>query len=258
MTEWTERMSARVKLAKALKAQMARSMTFGMVEEDLDEIIQQGEIAEEADLDQRAELAQHKVSRSERSISATKLKEEEDGLRDRLLPVVGDLERAGQRSQGLWLSTVSFARFRIRDLAPAAGEVPAGGDADDAAAEDAHESGTLAEAGDAPQRVRVERQDAMNRFRGLAGFCRALLAPERVAIVARLEARGFSQARLEALGQDAKVLADLGRNLMKAAEATAREAEAAGRQQRRWRECRRMIRKACVGDAELAGLLAAC
>lgn len=259
MAEWTERVGARTKLALMLKGKLPRAVAAGLVEEDLDEIIQQGKAAEEADQDQRAQLAQLQVSRRERSVNATTLKEDEDALRDRLLPVVGDLNRMGEAQQALWLSTVSYKRYRVRELAPAdpGGAAAAEEESGEADRED-DEATDAPGAAEAPKRVRVERLDAPSRFRGTAGFCRGLLAPERAVIVARLAARGFSRDKVESLGQDAKALADQGSNLLQAAEATARESKAVEAQQARWSECRRMIKKACIGDAELAVQFAKC
>jgi hypothetical protein len=103
---------------------------------------------------------------------------------------------------------------------------------------------------------RVEREDKLTRLDGLANLVATILTREK--LVAELTARGLDAAALTALQVDAAASARAGKNTRKAADATAREAEAVRKQKGAWIANRRMIRKAVRGNPELERLFAEC
>jgi FtsZ-binding cell division protein ZapB len=76
--------------------------------------------------------------------------------------------------------------------------------------------------------------------------------------VSAFEARSVTRAEIESLASDAETVAETGRNVMQAAEATSREAAAVGAQRRKWQQVRRMVRKAVKGVPELEKKYAEC
>lgn len=242
--QWTPETSARVKVARALQAKPELMKREGLLPRDLDVIITQGEAAQAADRDQQAQLAQLEVQRTNRKVEAKDLDAADADLRKRMPMVIQDLEEdANTRDQALWVSRLSFSRYRFRKLAPVI---------------DAAAPPTDAEVAVVEKVKRVVRQDAPSRFGGLAAFCFALLADDRRPIVERLAERGISAERLAELAGDAQAVADKGRNVKLAAEATEREEAAARAQRIKWSACEQAIRAACSGDRELALLLADC
>jgi hypothetical protein len=98
----------------------------------------------------------------------------------------------------------------------------------------------------------------MTRAAGVAAFCRALVKAGREPIVAVFAARGMPKEQLESIAAAAEALAQAGRNVMIAAEATKRETEAVAAQRRKWQQIRRMVRKAVTGIPELEKKYAEC
>ena len=243
MNQYTLLVSHRTLYVEALVKQPARFEEAGLEETDLRELITEGLAARAADQDQRAQLAMGQVMRSERRVEAEVLDQDEHKLRIRLPMVVASLLKSPDKAivrQGRWLGALSVDRYRFRHLKPI--EDPEG--APDAAL---------------VERVkRVVREDAESRFSGLAAFCDAITQPERGVIIERFAARGLDAAWFASVAADAHAAAALGRNVTRAAEATAREAEAVGRFKEKWSECRLALREAAEGDAELEHLWAKC
>ena len=250
MAHYTVRVGARAALARELQqpARAARAQAAGLTGADLEVVAAQGEAAREADREQHEQLAQVGATRSGRALSAAEVRSREDALRARLPVVVHELE-ASDRALAAWLGQLSFARYRLRELAlPVTAATPTASADPSAAPVDA----------DVKKVTRVEREDLVTRTDGLAAFCEAITKPEREPIVAKLTERGLDRNALVALGADADALARAGRNVTRGVEATAREATAAAAQQARWRVTRRMFAAACAGDPDLATLLASC
>lgn len=244
---YTPRVGARAELAEMiLNGHLERAKEEGLTEDDLNTLITTGREAQQADLEQRMELADMHSSRTERSLKAEDIFAREEKLRNRMLAVIGDLQKSEPRL-ARWLSVLSFARFRFRELA---------GEARGAEQEGGEE---LTE--EIKKVERVERQDIPTRLEGLANFCTALCQPGREPVVEAFAARGYSRELIEQLGDDARELARLGRNRMVAAAATEREAAAVRAQSERWSQVRRMIRAVALGPGappELKAKLADC
>ncbi len=244
MDQWTPRVTARRLLAEALEKQPERVRKAGLLEKDLEVLIAEGRKAEEADAEQKEQLAQAYAALSNRSQAAKDLAAREGGLRDVITAVIDDLQEEHPR-QAQWLSRLSFARFRIRDLAHK-------GDS-------GAETDTDAEAEEDIKKVqRVEKEDQITRARNLGRYCRALLRPTRKVIMDQLAKRGLGPDDLELIATDAEAFVESGRNVMVAAEATAREAIAAAAQKRKWKAIRRLARNAVQGDSGLEKKLAEC
>ena len=99
--------------------------------------------------------------------------------------------------------------------------------------------------------TRVRREDIPTRATALAALCRALLKPGREPIITAFEARGMPAGEIESLAQQAEALAEAGRNVKVAVEATDREAEAVAKQKRKWGLIRRMVRSAVASVPDL-------
>lgn len=236
MSSVDTRVENRTKLAKALKTKLARATAAGLLEEDLDGIAKHGDDAIEADREQKAQLAQDDGTRSERASTMRSILERGDALRDRIPAVVFALRKGNQSAAAAFLAALSFSRFRLRDLGPIDPEVAAQPEV--RAVE------------------RVEREDKLTLLNGLAQLAKTLLPSEP--IVAELAKRGIDRETLARLQTDAEAEWNRGKNVRKAAEATAREAEAVKAQKELWDAHRRMIRAAVKGDADLERLYAEC
>lgn len=248
--QWTPRVTARAELATLLKTKFPdRATGAGLTPADLDTLIDQGKVARDADVLQKEQLAEMGADRTARKVDAEQLFSREDELRDRLPAVIGDVTKAGRKDLADFLGNLSFARYRFRDLAPppappaTSGEPPPPAPPQDP---------------DVAKVARVEREDIPTRLSGLAAFCVALARPGREPIVAALGARGLAADALTKLGDDAETLRKLGRNALRATEATATEAAAAGAQRAKWNEVRRMVRKAVRGEPTLETKYADC
>jgi len=255
MDQWTPRTTARAELAEMLLGpHAARARAAGLVEADLEALRTHGRKAERADRLQREQLAQINAERTLRKELNQEIGAREDALRDRLPAVIGELSDASDpstRELGLWLGNLSFARYRFREITPSP-----------AARQVVEEETPCAKADSTVEELRsvkrVERADTVTRMRGLEAFCEALLRPGREPIVKVLAQRGLSPDDLRTLADDARHLAELGRNVTRAAEATSIEAEAARAQNIVWRRIRRMLRKAVQGVPELEKKWAEC
>lgn len=239
--QWTTKVGSRVQLAQKLLEQPERMSKAGLLEKDLRALIALGVAAQLADREQKAQLAALEVIRGKRKVDAEELDASEDMLKDRLPLVIDDLEEsedAAKQDEGKWLRALSFKRYRYRDMTEA----------------------TMVAVDDALARrvARVERRDASARFDGLAALSAALQAPGHAAILTGLAERGVSAEWLEDVQLDAEAMVAQGRNVKKAAEATAREEEAARGQRLKWAAARRAVRTACAGSDELMLLLADC
>jgi hypothetical protein len=237
---YTARNGARTQIAELIKRNyLDLAHGVGLTEADLDAIIDHGETAREADRQQQVQLATIQGQRADRKFTAADIFRREEEMRDRTPLVIGSLAETDP-AQARWLSALSFARYRIRELPVSPEEL-----ANDPAV----------------KRVeRVEREDIPTRLAALANFCKSILEPGREPIVAAFEARALTRADIETLGADADALARLGRNLPAAAEATAREAEAVKAQNEMWSRARKAIRKVVhlAGTTELKAKLADC
>lgn len=237
---YTPRVGARAELATAIKRdQMDAARAAGLTEEDLDVIATQGNAARDADRQQNDELALLAAERSGRKLDAREIFEREEQLKARLPAVVAKVA-ADDPALGRWLSTLSFARYRVRTLPKSAG-VDAAADAPEIKAVE-----------------RVAREDIPTRLAALASFCNAIVQPTRDAIIVELAARGRDRAWVETLRDDADALARQGRNAARGADATAREYDAVRAQSARWRMVRAMIRTAVSGSPELKAKLSEC
>lgn len=249
---YTSRVGNRAALAQLLKDKyLADATNTGLSAADLDVIITQGTIARDADREQHEQLAANSAARADHAASARGVFEREEELRARLPAIPGDLGAANQALAD-WLSHLTFARYRFRDVAapPARPAAPASPAAPGAP--------TAADVEEAKKVERVLRADMPTRLDGLAAFCAALLKPGREPIVAALAARGFDQAKLAALGADAEAAAKHGLNKLPAAEATARESDAVVAQRAKWSAVVRMIKAVARKHPDVASKLADC
>lgn len=238
---YTSRVGARAEIAAAIKDNhLDAARSAGLTEEDLDILITQGRIAKEADREQQEELAAIQAQRSNRKLEAADIFRREEQLKARLPAVAWRLNN-DDPALARWLSALSFARYRMRDLPKAKS-----GDSSDA------------EAPEVRKVIRVTREDIPTRLEALASFCTAILQPGRDAIVVELSARALDRAWLEALRDDADALARQGRNVGHGAAATAREVEAVKAQRARWLMVRRMIRDVAQTVPALKVKLAEC
>ncbi|MFO0674890.1 MAG: hypothetical protein U0235_35615, partial [Polyangiaceae bacterium] len=191
MSHWTPKVDARVRLARRLKDKLPKKVKLT----DLDRLITHGEAAKKADEEQRAQLASASVDVNERSKAAAAVIENETEIRDTVPAVIADLETHGNHRDALFLARLSFARFRVRELASTAADA----------------TGTAADA-DAVKRVeRVEREDYVTRASGLAAFIDAVLAPGREALAAAFAERELDAAQLGQMRTAAAELAALGK-----------------------------------------------
>jgi len=239
----TQRIEARTSLAGELgKPEHAeRRRRAGLVESDLATIVRTGAEAAVQDRLQHEDLAAQRQGQKDLLQAREIVETETEEIRNRLPAVIQDLAAvAATQALAGWLAVASFDRFRVREVTPAAptGTPPA--------APAAHE--------------RVTREDRMSRAHSLAQFLQAILQPERAAIVEALGQRGMNRDRLTKLAQTAETLVGkLGdKAVLKPAEATEREAAAVAAQKLKWEACRRMIRAAVRGNADLERLWAAC
>lgn len=255
MHHWTPRTTARAELAELLRDRYSeRAKAAGLTLAELDAISRHGREAAHADEEQKKQLARVAAERGAQKDLKTDVFAREDALRDRLPAVVRELWAVDDRDSARWLSNLSFARYRFRELSPAASSTTDAPPAEAAAPCD----GDSKEAQTLRAVQRVTRADVQTRARGLAAFCRALLEPDATPILKRLAERGLSPDDLRSLADDATRLAEMGRNELRAVEATAAEAEAVRAQLEVWRGARRMIRKAVQGVPELEKKWAEC
>jgi hypothetical protein len=239
--QWTPTITARRELAELLLLQPDKYLAAGILESDLQTIIREGRLAEAADAEQKEQLAEGAAIRAGRKSEIDALLVKEQLLRSVAIAVVHDL-LPGHPAQARFLRSLSFARFRVRELAQPAGDPDAS--ADDTAEVKAVEW--------------VEREDQMTRARNLGRYCQALLRPGREVVRDQFAARKIDTAMLEQITRDAAAFADAGRNTIKAAEATAREATAVAAQKATWRAVRRLVRVAVRGDRALEAKYTEC
>ncbi|MBN2563328.1 MAG: hypothetical protein JXQ75_20600, partial [Phycisphaerae bacterium] len=116
MDKWTPRVTARRELAELLKKQPDRVAGANLLMEDMEVLIEEGRKAEEADAEQKEQLAEGMVDRAERKEMVASIFQREDVLRGVASAVVHDLKEERPR-ESMWLSFLSFARFRLRDIA---------------------------------------------------------------------------------------------------------------------------------------------
>lgn len=256
MEQWTPRVSGRRQLSELLLKQPDRVLNANLLPEDLEVVITEGRNAEEADAEQKEQLTDGTVDRKGRAEEAKKLFQREDDLRDVVVVVVDGIEKDHPK-QAEWLSRLSFARFRIRELRDKTGNVtPTTAEADSTATTESTSDAEGEE--DIRQVGRVEQEDQITRSRNLGRYCRAILRPNRAVIVEQLALRNFGREVLERLATDAEKFTEGGRNLKQAVEATQREAKAAAAQKKKWNVIRRLVRKAVRGDSELEKKFAEC
>lgn len=245
MSQFTPRVAARTAIAKLiLDNHMPDATKVGITQADLDVIVAQGLLAAKADEEQQEQLAAAHVRRSGQKEAKDSLFAQEDALRNRLPAVIGDLAASPNpepRALAPWLDRLSFSRYRFRVLPAEAGEPP-----------------TPAEEEEVRMVKRVEREDIGSRSSALASFCRALTKPGRENIVAAFEARGLTKAELESMAVDASAVAESGKNVLQAAEATQREADAVKAQKAKWSQVRRMIRALAKDHPELQNKMSEC
>jgi hypothetical protein len=241
---YNARIDARTTVSQELaKAEHAdRCARAGLLPADLLEIVRLGNEARTQDRLQHEDLASQRKDQQDVVRTRDTFEEEQEELRRRLPAVVLDLAAApATEPLSRWLAAASFDRFRIRTATP-----PAAAPSTPAPA--------------APDRERVAREDRLSRAQSATQFLQSLLQPERAPIVEALGRRGMGRERLETLGRTAETLVGrLGdKAVLKRSDATAREAAAVAAQKEKWDACRRMIRAAVQGHADLERLFAAC
>lgn len=241
---YTQRVGARADLAEMIKRDhLTIAIEEGLTEGDLDTLIMHGRAARTADREQKEELQDGTDERSGRSLKAEEIFEREERLRNRLLATAAEVSKTDPRL-GKWLSGISFARYRLRELSDTSAP--------------STEGATPAEAAEIKKVERVEREDIPTRLEALSNFCTALLQPGREVIVERFAARGFTREMIESLGDDAEALAKQGKNRVRAAAATEREAAAARAQLECWMLVRRMVRATAARVPTLMAKYAEC
>lgn len=249
MHQWTPRTTARAELAEMLRDKYPeRARAAGVAMAELDEISAHGRKAAEADRIQKKQMATIAAERGAQKDLKLDVFAREDALRDRLPSIIRQLWKVDDRHSARWLTSLSYARYRFREIAPADAQMPEA----EPCANESKESRVLRAV------QRVAKADVPTRANGLAAFCQALLDPEGETIIKRLAERDFPPEVLRCLADDAQKLANMGRNLTRAAEATATEAEAVRAQLDAWQGARRTIRKAVQGIAELEKKWAEC
>ena len=243
---FNSRVQARTVLARKL-----RSPTYsdnlakaGLCEADLTTIQENGERAEQYDRKQHDDLGAQRQTIAVAAEEGRQFEGEYEHLRNRIPAVVADLKSTDPALAG-WLTSVAFETMRVvvRDPALQPGADP------NAPAAPAK-----------PVKEMVERRDRYARTLAAAQFSAALLEPERKSVVRAMAKRGFPEKRLQAFHALAQSLTDRlgGVENLKASDFTRLESEAVTVQKLHWEACRRMIRVAVQGDAELERLWAAC
>jgi hypothetical protein len=248
MDQWTTKVTTRRQIAELLLKQPERIRKAKLLPRELQVIIDQGQKAEQADAEQREQLTAGDVDRSAKSASTKSLFARETELRNVMAAVVDDLRDEAPALAEL-LARLSFARFRIRELA-AEPAMPTGDATPETTSRPEDEEIRSVE--------RVELEDHTTRARNLGRYCRALLKPGREPIVGKLAEREITREEIEKLAADAEAQAEAGRNVKRAAEATAREAAAVAAQKRKWNAVRRLVAVAARGDRDLEAKLAEC
>ena len=235
---FTPRVDARTSLARVLSERGPDFLrAHRLTAEDLEAIITHGEAARVADRQQQEQLAEVAVARAGRKVSAVQLAHREDELAALLPAVIDDLVATNAEEAG-FLAKLSFARYRTRvhSVRP-----------QPMSDEDVATIETI---------QRVERSDIPTRAKGLSALCTTLRG--RAPIVHALAARGLDAAQLEALAGDAEQVASHGRNQLRPVEATEREAAAVAAQRAKWSAIKKLVRRACASDRDLAALFADC
>jgi hypothetical protein len=250
MAHWTQKVTNRRQFGELMLEHPDRIAAAKLLPEDFMVLVTEGTKAEEADHDQREQLTDGKVERGDRSAQAASLLERETELRSVCVAVVDDLLDSHPKPAA-FLSKLSFARFRIRELAPQQPTEPG-------TTTIAPNAPTDGEAEEIRQLELVERGDKPARARGLELFCKALLKPGREPIVDQLARRQVTRQELEQLQADAHAYAEAGSNTLRQVEATKRESDAVLAQTRKWKAIRRLLPKAVKGHKELEAKLAEC
>lgn len=245
MDQWTTKVTARRQVGEGLLEQPERLRRAKLLAREVQVVVDEGRKAEIADAEQKEQLAEGDVARSARSSTTKTLLARETELRNVMAAVVDDMLDENQALAD-WLARLSFARFRIRELASKtrSGEPKEG--------EPTPEDQEIREV----ERVKLENHGA--RALGLGRFCRAILKPGRELVVDKLAEREITRVELEQLAADAEAVSEAGRNIRRAAEATARESTAVAAQRRKWAAIRRLVAVAVRGDAALEAKFAEC
>jgi len=246
---FNSRVQARTILAKLLRSPTYSDLLAkaGLCEADLATIQENGERAEQYDRKQHDDLGAQRQTIAVAAEEGRQFEEEKEHLRNRVTAVIADLKNTDPAQAG-WLASVAFDKMRVvvRDPAVQPGAAPIDPNAPAAPAK--------------PVKEMVERRDRYARTLAAAQFSAALLEPERKAVVKAMAKRGFPERRLQTFHALAQGLTDRlgGVENLKASDFTRLESEAVTAQKLHWDACRRMIRVAVQGDAELERLWAAC
>ena len=223
----------------------------GLRDADLAEIRENGELAENYDRKQHDDLGTQRQTIAVAAEEGRKFEEEHEHVRNRISAVIADIKPTDPSLAG-WLSKVAFENMRlvVREPAVQPGTPPT----------DPNAPVAPPAAPAKPVKEMVERRDRYARALAAAQFSAALLEPERKVVVRAMAQRGFPEKRLQAFHALAQSLTDRldGTESLPASDFTRLEAEAVTAQKLRWDACRRMIRQAVQGDAELERLWAAC
>jgi hypothetical protein len=225
----------------------------GILIEDLQTIKEKGQLAEEYDRKQRADLATKRGAQAGKVKSRKKVDAEDEQFRNRLPVIIPGLSAAPATADlGKWLAQVSFDRYRIKVTSepPAEGEaLGSSSSSEDGMTADVSAPSTEgAAAAETAQPAEVRKltaaTDLHNRYESIAQFIESILEEGREPIVEALSARRLDKARLEKLAKDARELADSmgGKAVLTASDWTTLESDAVKAQKQKWDECRRMIR----------------
>lgn len=233
---YSQKVAARTELAKGLE-KMGREWLLSkkLKLAEIQELVRLGVAAWQADLDQTEQRADQAVGRSGRSVDAAEIAAHDKELADVLLAVIRDLVKSGNHDDALFLAKVSYARYRFRSVA-----MPVDPDAPPTE--------------ETKKVERVEKNDNATRAERLAAFCSMLR--RRPAILAALTERGYDDATLEKIEEDAEAVAVHGANPLRKVEATEREAAAVREQDALWQAVRRLVKRSVVGNTELEELYA--
>jgi len=234
---------ARADVAVALRERhLERAKDAGLTDKDLEILVTHGRNAQAADIDQKKQLAEGSTGITLTAEQIEAVFAGEAKVRVRVPGVIADLREADAERPALFLERLSVERFALREIKIAPDAAPA----------------TPTEATALKKVQRVAREDNAARLEGVANYLDIILAPDYEPIVAAFSARRLPREWLAKLAADARSTFDLGKNVRRALEATAREDEAVAAQNQRWAAVRRLVKDAVVGVPELEALYAAC
>lgn len=233
---------ARTELVETIRRRhLRRALGFGLTRADLDDIARHGRQAEKADRLQTEQLRQIAEERSALKALRASVYNREEGLRARLLPIIGDLRAAGNHEVALRLALlpkVLPSLRRNRTLDSLVGDLLV----DEAFTSVEAVVGSPPE--NPPSSARARPSPRMQR---VVDLCEALLADPFEPARERLAVRAFPDDELRRLYEDARRVVEAGLNGLRPVEATAVEAAAVAAQDNLWSQLRLMLRNTVRG-----------